>query len=175
MAEVQPLPYAHHRLAILVLKPHFFANFRPLYIPSLPELAEMGAYGERQWYSADDLDEILEYAAARGIQAYLEIDMPGHTNSIAYSHPELIAASNIQPNWLTYANQPPSGQLKLNDSDVAEFMAVILADVLPRTEKASPYFHTGGDEVNTNVYLLDPGVRSNVSTEIQPYLQDFVL
>jgi hexosaminidase len=146
-----------------------------LEISSLPELAEKGAYGEGLWYTAADLNEILEYASARGIQAYIEIDMPGHTNSIAYSHPELIAASNIQPNWPTYANQPPSGQLKLNNSDVAQFMASILADILPRTASASPYFHSGGDEVNMNVYLLDPGVRSNVSTVIQPYLQDFVL
>ena len=101
--------------------------------------------------------------------------MPGHTNSIAYSHPELIAASNIQPDWPAYANQPPSGQLKLNNSAVAEFISKIVADVLPRTGKASNYFHTGGDEVNMNVYNLDPGIGSNVSTVIQPYLQDFVL
>lgn len=118
---------------------------------------------------------MLDYAAARGIQAYIEIDMPGHTNSIAYSHPDLIAASNIQPDWPTYANQPPSGQLKLNNSNVKNFMAAILADVLPRTGRASNYFHTGGDEINVNVYLLDPGINSNISTVIQPYLEDFVL
>lgn len=147
----------------------------PLEVPSLPELAINGAYGQGLWYTAADLEEMLEYAAARGIQAYIEIDMPGHTNSIAYSHPELIAASNIQPDWPTYANQPPSGQLKLNDSDVAEFMSSIIADVLPRTGGASNYFHTGGDEVNVNVYNLDPGIQSNISTVIQPYLQAFVL
>lgn len=101
--------------------------------------------------------------------------MPGHTNSIAYSHPEFIAASNVQPDWSKYANQPPSGQLKLNDSNVSDFMSSILSDVLPRTADYSNYFHSGGDEVNMNVYLLDPGIRSNDSTVIQPYLQDFVL
>ena len=144
-------------------------------MPSIPELSQKGAYGEGLWYTAHDICEILEYAAARGIQAYLEIDMPGHTNSISYSHPELIAASNIQPNWPTYANQPPSGQLKLNNPQVNKFIASILADVLPRTGSASNYFHSGGDEVNANVYLLDPGINSNVSTVIQPYLEDFVL
>jgi len=147
----------------------------PLGIPSLPELAEKGAYGPNLYYTPADLHEILEYAYDRGIQAFLEIDMPGHTNSIAYSHPDLIAASNIQPNWPTYANQPPSGQLKLNNSDAANLMASILSDVLPRTGEFSNYFHTGGDEVNSNVYGLDPGVNSNVSTVIQPFLQDFVL
>jgi Glycosyl hydrolase family 20, catalytic domain len=127
------------------------------------------------WYTADDLSDILAYAYARGIQAFIEIDMPGHTNSISYSHPELIAASNIQPDWPTYAAQPPSGQLKLNNANVTAFMSELLADVLPRTGGASEYFHSGGDEVNANVYLLDPGVKSNISTTIQPYLQDFVL
>lgn len=144
-------------------------------IPSIPELAEKGAYGEGLWYTPDDLAEILEYATARGIQAFLEIDMPGHTNSIAYSHPELITASNIQPNWPLYAHQPPSGQLKLNNPAVKDFMRKIIADVLPRTGCASNYFHSGGDEVNMNVYNLDPGVNSNISSAIQPYLQDFVL
>ena len=138
-------------------------------------MAAKGAYAQGLWYSTSDLAEILDYAADRGIQAFIEIDMPGHTNSISYSHPELIAASNIQPNWPIYANQPPSGQLKLNNSNVDEFMAKILADILPRTEHASNYFHSGGDEVNANVYYLDPGVKSNVSTVIQPYLEKFVL
>lgn len=144
-------------------------------IPSLPELATKGAYGNGLWYTADDLDKILDYASARGIQAFIEIDMPGHTNSISYSHPELIAASNIQPNWPDYAAQPPSGQLKLNNKGVTDFVSTLLADVLPRTKSASNYFHAGGDEVNANVYMLDSGVKSNVPTVIQPYLQDFVL
>ena len=54
-------------------------------------------------------------------------------------------------------------------------MASILADVLPRTGCASNYFHSGGDEINVNVYNIDPGINSNDSTVIQPYLQDFVL
>lgn len=144
-------------------------------VPSIPELAEKGAYGSGLWYTAADLTEMLDYAAARGIQAFIEIDMPGHTNSISYSHPELIAASNIQPNWPVYANQPPSGQLKLNNTDVSDFMASILADVLPRTASASNYFHAGGDEINGNVYSLDPGINSNESAVIQPHLQNFVL
>jgi hexosaminidase len=146
----------------------------PLEVPSLPELAFFGAYSPHLSYSAEDLDEILGYAANRGVQAYLEIDLPGHTQSIAYSHPELIVAANIQPNWYDYANQPPSGQLKLNNTHVTKFVRRVLRDVLPRTGCASEYFHSGGDEINANVYALDPGVKSNDSKVIQPYLQKFV-
>jgi hypothetical protein len=45
----------------------------PLEIPSIPELATKGAYGQGLWYTAADSEEMLEYAAARGIiQAYIE-------------------------------------------------------------------------------------------------------
>jgi hexosaminidase len=144
-------------------------------IPSIPELSGKGAYGPGLWYTPEDFEEIQHFASMRGIQAYIEIDMPGHTNSISYSHPELIAGSNMQPNWAAYASEPPSGQLKLNNSQVREFMSLVLADLLPRTRTTSNYFHTGGDEVNLDVYSLDPGISSNSMAIIRPYLERFIL
>ena len=38
----------------------------------------------------------------------------------------------------------------------------------------STYYHTGGDEVNRNAYLLDDTVRSNDSAVLQPLMQIFV-
>lgn len=51
----------------------------PLEIPSMPELAEKGAYAPGLTYSPEDLQQILDYAEARGIQVIVEIDMPGHS------------------------------------------------------------------------------------------------
>ncbi|KAI5845313.1 glycoside hydrolase superfamily [Tricharina praecox] len=51
----------------------------PLEIPSMPELAEKGAYAPGFTYSPEDLQQILDYAEARGIQVIVEIDMPGHS------------------------------------------------------------------------------------------------
>jgi len=145
----------------------------PLEIPSMPELAEKGAYAPGLTYSPEDLQQILDYAEARGIQVIVEIDMPGHTTSIAESHPELIVGRNVQPNWDTYAAQPPSGSLKLNNKDVENFLTKLFKDLLPRLNKHTRYFHTGGDEVNAKVYQLDPGVGSNNKTKIRPHLQKF--
>ena len=36
------------------------------------------------------------------------------------------------------------------------------------------YFHTGGDEVNKNIYLLDEGVKSADQAVIKPYLERFL-
>jgi hexosaminidase len=145
----------------------------PLEIPSLPELAKKGAYAPELTYSPEDLQEILDFAEARGIQVIIEIDMPGHTTSIADAYPDLIVGRNMQPNWDKYAAQPPSGSLKLNNKKVETFLSKLFRDLLPRLNKHTKYFHTGGDEVNANVYELDPGVGSSDKTKIQPHLQKF--
>ena len=146
----------------------------PLEIPALPELAGMGAYARGMSYSPDDLAQIQTYGAYRGVQVIIETDMPGHTASIAYSHPELITAFNVQPDWATYGAEPPTGGLKLNSSAVYDFLGTMFNDLLPRVYPYSAYFHTGGDEVNANVYLLDETVKSNSSSLIRTLLQAFV-
>ncbi len=139
----------------------------PLFIPAIPELAEKGAYAPGLFYTPEDLDQMLSYAEDRGIQLIIETDMPGHTNSIAYSHPELIVGSD-EGDWQTYAAEPPSGQLKLNDSRVQPFLRTLLDDLLPRVGGYSQYYHTGGDEFNQNVYLLEADLMSNKTSVIQP-------
>lgn len=146
----------------------------PLEIPALPDLAGKGAYALGLSYSPKDLAEIQEYGAVRGVGVILEIDTPGHTASIARAYPELITAFNVQPGWSEYAAEPPSGQFKLNSPAVYEFLEKLWADLLPRLSPYSSYFHTGGDELNVNVYKLDETVRSNSTEIIQPFLQKFV-
>ena len=145
-----------------------------LEIPALPELARNGAYKEGLSYSTEVLAGIQEYGAYRGVQVSIEIDMPGHTSSIGLAYPDLIAAFNVQPNWSTYSAEPPTGQLKLNSSSVYRFLDTLWSDLLLRVSPYTAYFHTGGDEVNANAYLLDEGVKSNDSTVIQPLLQEFI-
>lgn len=100
--------------------------------------------------------------------------MPGHTTSIADSYPDLIVGKNKQPDWVDWAAQPPSGSLKLNNPAVDSFITKLFDDLLPRLAQHSRYFHTGGDEVNLNVYSLDPGVSSNTTEGIRPHLQKFI-
>lgn len=145
----------------------------PMDIPAFPELSEKGAYQTGLSYTPDDVAEIQQYAVLRGVQPIIEFDMPGHTSSIAYSHPELITAFDAHP-WSTYCAEPPCGSLKLNSSDVYDFLEKLFDDVLPRTSPYSSYFHTGGDEVNVNAYLLDDTVNSNSTAVLIPLMQKFV-
>lgn len=69
----------------------------PLEIPAIPELAREGAYQKGLSYSPSDFEKIQKYGIERGVQVYIEFDMPGHTTAIALSHPELITAANAKP------------------------------------------------------------------------------
>jgi hexosaminidase len=146
----------------------------PLEIPALPELAAKGAYRSDLTYTPAQLRELQYHGALQGVEVYLETDMPGHTSSIWYSNPDLIASFNKQPNWDTFAAEPPSGTLKLNSSKVFDFLNTLWNDLLPRVSSYSAYYHTGGDEVNVNAYLNDETIRSNDTKVLQPYMQKFV-
>lgn len=144
----------------------------PLEIPTLPKLAHHGAYRIGQVWSAADLRRVQEHGHTRGIEVYLEIDMPGHTSSIFHSFPSLIVAYD-QPLTNYSASEPPSGQLSLNDTRVSDFVGTLLVDILQRSSPYTSLFHLGGDELNTKVYELDPTINSSSKDVIQPLLQKF--
>jgi len=145
----------------------------PLDIPAMPELSAKGAYQKGLSYSPSEFKNIQLYALERGIETIVEFDMPGHTSSIAYSYPELITAFDAHP-WGTYCAEPPCGSFKLNSTDVSDFLEKLFDDVLPRVRPYSAYFHTGGDEVNKNAYLLDDTVKSNDTAVLTPLMQKFI-
>jgi len=49
----------------------------PLELSKEPELANMGAYGEKERYSRSDVKRILEFGRLHGVRVVPEIDMPG--------------------------------------------------------------------------------------------------
>lgn len=145
----------------------------PLDIPALPELSKKGAYRPDMTYSPADIKHIQTYAIQRAVEVILEIDMPGHIGSVAESQPELITAYDAFP-YYWWCAEPPCGAFKLNDTGVDNFLETMFDDLLPRLEPYSSYFHTGGDELNANDSMLDPGVRSNATEVLQPLLQKFI-
>ena len=142
----------------------------PLEIPSLPRLAEEGAYSKDQIWSIADLEKVQRHGLYHGVEVFLEIDMPGHTASIANSHPDVIVGNNAHP-WQKYAAEPPAGQLRLNQTDTYKFLDALYTDLLPRVAPFSTRFHIGGDELNLEVYTLDPSIRSSDKEAIRPHLQ----
>lgn len=53
----------------------------PLYFDSLPEFAEFGAYSPEMTYNKWDVEEIVRYAARRGVRVLPEFDSPAHVGA----------------------------------------------------------------------------------------------
>ncbi|KAH7928429.1 glycoside hydrolase family 20 protein [Leucogyrophana mollusca] len=125
----------------------------PLEIPGFMEISQKGAYSPTYVYTTQDVQDIVSYAAARGIDVVVEIDTPGHTSVIAESHPEHVACPGATP-WSSYANEPPAGQLRIAADATVKFATSLItaaANMFP-----SKFFSTGGDEINSNCYAEDP-------------------
>ncbi|KAF9068588.1 N-acetylhexosaminidase [Rhodocollybia butyracea] len=103
----------------------------PIEVPEFPELSAKGSYGASFIYSVDDVQNIVSYAAARGIDVLPEVDTPGHTTSIAEAFPEHIACAFATP-WASFANEPPAGQLRFANADTANFTASLISSISSR-------------------------------------------
>ncbi|BGP12495.1 Glucosamine-6-phosphate isomerase (Glucosamine-6-phosphate deaminase) (GNPDA) (GlcN6P deaminase) [Rhodosporidiobolus nylandii] len=146
----------------------------PLFVPAFPDLSAWGAYSSAQVYSWHDVLRVQDYAGALGIAVMLEIDMPGHTASVSPAFPDYIACPAASP-WATYANEPPTGQLRLGDDASLDFAKQVVQSVTSMAR--GPYFSTGGDEVNEACYLEDPVVSAALedqSKTIDELLGDFI-
>ncbi|KAF8479979.1 N-acetylhexosaminidase [Gautieria morchelliformis] len=129
----------------------------PLQVAAVPELSAAGAYSSESVYSQTDVKDIISYAGA-------EIDTPGHTGSIAFSHPELVACSQASP-WSIFANEPPSGQLRLTSNKSISLATSIFRSV--SSDFPSKYLSTGGDELNTACYSQDNETQAELKASGQ--------
>ncbi len=132
-----------------------------LEIPGYPRLTEVGAWrvpagaaaardidpatGQpRQYggyYTADEVRELVAYAARRNITIVPEIDMPGHAQAALAAYPELGVGeppAAVSSDWGVH-----DYLFNVEDSTFAVLEA-ILAEVLELFP--GPYIHVGGDE-----------------------------
>ncbi|KAK7054361.1 Glucosamine-6-phosphate isomerase (Glucosamine-6-phosphate deaminase) (GNPDA) (GlcN6P deaminase) [Paramarasmius palmivorus] len=135
----------------------------PLGISEFPELAQKGAYSAEEKFSPDDIQDIVTYAATRGID---EIDNPGHTSSIGDSHPEHMAC---------FQNTTTAGQIRIASDAAVNFTLNVLSSVAKTLP--SKFFATGGDEVDEDCYAQDEETQQELSSSgrtLEEALGDFV-
>jgi len=119
-----------------------------------PRLQQMGSDGN--YYTQQEVRDIVAYAGERGIRVVPEIDMPGHSASWFLGYPQLASAAG-----------PFSMERELGVRDAAmdptreevyrfidEFIGEI-ADLLP-----DEYLHIGGDEVNGKQWAANPQIQA---------------
>ncbi len=122
-----------------------------------PELHLQGSDGD--FYTQEQIREIIKYAADRGIRVMPEFDMPGHATAWLVSHPEIGSAPGPykierQPGIFDPTLDPTNeATYKLLEPFFAE-MAALFPDA---------YMHIGGDE--------NEGKQWNANSNIQAFMK----
>lgn len=106
-----------------------------------PREGERPTYGG--FYSKEDIADIVQYAAERGIEVVPEIEMPGHVSAMLAAYPQMACDNypyrvEIGPYW------PPKAILCLGkDSTIIKLDEMLdeVMDLFP-----GRYIHLGGDE-----------------------------
>lgn len=119
--------------------------------PRLQQLASNGDY-----YTRQQIQEIVAYARAHGIQVLPEIDMPGHASAIAVAYPEWMSASG--PYAMEYRWGVHKPTLNPVDDSVYRFIDGLVAELVELFP--FEYIHMGGDEVDPEQWNNNPDIQS---------------
>ena len=140
-----------------------------------PKLQENGSDG--QFYTQEEVRELIAYAHDRGIRVVPEFDMPGHSTAWFVGYPELASGSGpyqLERKWGVFdpAMDPTNEKTYKFLSEFIAEMAKLFPD---------QYFHIGGDEVNgkewdSNAKIQDfmkaHNIKNNV--ELQAYFSQHI-
>ncbi len=120
-----------------------------IHISSWPLLTQIGGIsqvdgGTAGYYTQDEYQDIINYAAERFITVVPEIDMPGHTNAALASYAEL-NCDNIRRE-LYYGREVGFSTLCVEKEITYQFAEDVIREISEITP--GPYFHIGGDETH---------------------------
>ena len=104
-----------------------------------PKLNEIS----KDYYSFEDIKEIIEYARLRGMDIMPEIDIPGHTTALLSAYPDLGCTGENIP--LPTLGGVYNTVLCLGKESTLKFIDNLIKEVVPLFP--FEYFHIGGDEV----------------------------
>lgn len=119
-----------------------------------PKLHEMGSQGN--FYSQEDIKEIVAYASDRGIRVIPEFDVPGHTTAWFVGHPELASAPGPYVLDSVFGILDPV--MDPTRDEVYDFLDVFvgeMAELFP-----DEYLHIGGDEVKTAQWDANDSIQN---------------
>lgn len=113
-----------------------------------------GLYGG--FYTREELRDLVDYAARRGVEIIPEIDFPGHSLAALRARPEL-SCDGQGGAWGKNFSTP----LCLGNDATLEFCRNVLTEILEIFP--SPYVHIGGDEVEQTAWEHCPRCRQRVA------------
>ncbi len=125
-------------------------------IKKYPKLIENGSDGE--YYTQEQIKEIVKYAGDRGIMVVPEIDVPGHASALLAAFPEIGSMTDSEN---PYAVSRRSGIHDATLDPINPKTYQILDDVFAEVCILFPgeFFHIGGDENNGKEWNANPKIQ----------------
>jgi hexosaminidase len=135
-----------------------------------PKLTQLGSDGD--YYTQDQIKDIVKYADERGIMVVPEIDVPGHASALLAAYPELgskVVDLNVGTNekaqkftqFQSYAIERNAGifnpTLDPSNPKTYQFLSEIFDEVCILF--SGNYFHIGGDENEGKDWDSNPKIQ----------------
>lgn len=105
------------------------------------------------YYTQDDIREVVAYAAERHITIIPEIEMPGHSEEVLATYPELSCSGK------PYVN----ADFCIGTEKTFEFIENVLLEVIDLFP--SEYIHIGGDEASKSSWKTCPRCQKRMADE----------
>lgn len=105
------------------------------------------------YYTQDDIREVVAYAAERHITIIPEIEMPGHSEEVLATYPELSCSGK------PYVN----ADFCVGTEKTFEFLENVLLEVIDLFP--SEYIHIGGDEASKSSWKTCPRCQKRMADE----------
>ena len=105
------------------------------------------------YYTQDDIREVVAYAAERHITIVPEIEMPGHSEEVLATYPELSCSGK------PYVN----ADFCIGTEKTFEFLENVLLEVIDLFP--SEYIHIGGDEASKSSWKTCPRCQKRMADE----------
>ena len=137
-------------------------------------------YGEGCWFSQEQIREIIDYAAAKGIDIIPEIDLPGHMLAALAAYPELGCTGGPYDVWGRWG--VADEVLCAGKEETMVFLENVLAEVAELFP--SEYVHIGGDECpkvywekcpHCQAKIKELGLKDTEEFQAEHYLQSYVM
>jgi hexosaminidase len=119
-----------------------------------PLLHEKGSKGE--YYTQDEIKEVVEFAAARGIRIVPEFDLPGHSSGFLVGYPWLGSAEGPYKLETGFGIFEPV--IDPTREEVYDFLDRFFGEMA--TLFPDSVFHIGGDEVDYSHWEKNPSIQA---------------
>ncbi len=117
-----------------------------------PRLAELGSNGN--YYTQEQVREVVEYARDRGIRVVPEFDVPGHSGSWFLGYPELAST----PGPYTLGGRGGSRVMDPTKDSTYAFLDGFIGEMTQLFP--DPYYHIGGDEVSPREWNQNEAIQA---------------